>query len=86
MIKSKRPSLLLSGMIIYLQWRYSRHGCYLTFYIYLVTNPITVYSYGLIFNCTNVAQALDSVTTLTEGQCLMFVYEWAHLGSNGDLL
>ena len=32
---------------------------------YLVLNPITVYSYGFLFNCTTVGQASDSMTALT---------------------
>ena len=31
----------------------------------LVLNPTMVYSYGFLFNCTTVGQALDSMTTLT---------------------
>ena len=31
----------------------------------LVSNPITVYSYGFLFNCTTVGQASDSMTALT---------------------
>ena len=31
----------------------------------LVLNPITVYSYGFLFNCTTVGHALDSMTALT---------------------
>ena len=31
----------------------------------LVLNPITVYSYGFLFNCTTVGQASDSMMTLT---------------------
>ena len=31
----------------------------------LVSNPITVYSYGFLFNCTKVGQASDSMTALT---------------------
>ena len=31
----------------------------------LVVNPITVYSYGFLFNCMTVDQASDSMTTLT---------------------
>ena len=31
----------------------------------LVLNPITVYSYGCLFNCTTVGQASDSMTALT---------------------
>ena len=31
----------------------------------LVLNPITVYSYGFLFNCTTVVQASDSMTALT---------------------
>ena len=31
----------------------------------LVLNPITVYSYGFLFNCTKVGQASDSMTSLT---------------------
>ena len=31
----------------------------------LVLNPITVYSYGFLFDCTTVGQASDSMTALT---------------------
>ena len=31
----------------------------------LVLNPIMVYSYGFLFNCTTVGQASDSLTALT---------------------
>ena len=31
----------------------------------LVINPITVYSYGFLFNCTTVGRASDSMTALT---------------------
>ena len=31
----------------------------------LVLNPITVYSYGFLFNCTTVGQTTDSMTALT---------------------
>ena len=31
----------------------------------LVLNPIMVYSYGFLFNCTTVGQASDSVTAMT---------------------
>ena len=31
----------------------------------LVLNPITVYSYGFLFNCTAVGQASDSMTAMT---------------------
>ena len=31
----------------------------------LVLNPITVYSYGFLFNCTMVGQASDSMAALT---------------------
>ena len=31
----------------------------------LVLNPITVYGYGFLFNCTTVGQASDSMTALT---------------------
>ena len=31
----------------------------------LVLNPITVYSYGFLFNCTTVGKASDSMTALT---------------------
>ena len=31
----------------------------------LVLNPITVYSYGFLFNCTTAGQALDSMKALT---------------------
>ena len=32
----------------------------------LVLNPITVYSYGFLFNCTTVGEASDSMTALTQ--------------------
>ena len=32
---------------------------------FLVLNPIMVYSYGFLFNCTTVGQASDSMTALT---------------------
>ena len=32
----------------------------------LVLNPITVYSYGFLFYCTTVGQALDSMMALTK--------------------
>ena len=32
----------------------------------LVLNPITVYNYGFLFNCTTVGQASDSMTALTK--------------------
>ena len=31
----------------------------------LVLNPITVYSYGFLFNCTTMGQDSDSMTALT---------------------
>ena len=31
----------------------------------LVLNPITVYSYGFLFNCPTAGQASDSMTALT---------------------
>ena len=31
----------------------------------VVFNPITVYSYGFLFNCTTLGQASDSMTALT---------------------
>ena len=31
----------------------------------LVVNPITVYSYGFLFNCTTLGQASDSMMVLT---------------------
>ena len=31
----------------------------------LILNPITVYSYGLFFNCMRMGQASDSMTALT---------------------
>ena len=34
-------------------------------YVCLVVNPITVNSYGLLFNCTAMGKASDSMTTLT---------------------
>ena len=33
----------------------------------LVINPITVYSYDFLFNCTTVGQASDSMTALIGG-------------------
>ena len=38
----------------------------------LVLNPITVYSYGFLFNCTTVGQASDSMTALTSWLNLRF--------------
>ena len=32
---------------------------------YLALNPITVYSYGFLFNCMIAGQASDSMTALT---------------------
>ena len=32
--------------------------------VFLVVNPITVYSYSFLFNCTTVGQTSDSMTTL----------------------
>ena len=32
---------------------------------YLVVNPITVYSYGFLFNCMMVGQVPDSMKALT---------------------
>ena len=34
-------------------------------YACLVLNPIMVYSYSFLFNCTTVGQASDSMTALT---------------------
>ena len=31
----------------------------------LVLNPITIYSYGFLFNCTTEGQASDTMTALT---------------------
>ena len=48
--------------------RYVRVGYYLDIMrqsACLVFNPITVYSYGFLFNCTTVGQASDSMTALT---------------------
>ena len=40
----------------------------------LVLNPIAVYSYGVLFNCTTMGQASDSMTALTVPRvCLQFV-------------
>ena len=43
----------------------------------LVLNPITVYSYGLLFNCTTVGQASDydgcDVKLSSVGWCLMLI-------------
>ena len=47
--------------------RYIRVGCNLDIMrqsACLVLNPITVYSYGFLFNCTTVGQASDSMTAL----------------------
>ena len=41
---------------------------------YLVVNSITVYSYGIPFNCMVVGQASDSVTEISSvGSCMMVV-------------
>ena len=48
--------------------RYIRVGCSLGVMrrsACLVLGPITVYSYGFIFNCTMGGQASDSMTALT---------------------
>ena len=48
--------------------RYIRVGHYLIIMrqsARLVLNPITVYSYGFLFNCMTVGQASDSMTALT---------------------
>ena len=31
---------------------------------YLVVIPITIYSYGILFNCITISQASDSITAL----------------------
>ena len=36
----------------------------------LVLNPITVYSYGFLFNCTMVGRVAQSVTCLATDACL----------------
>ena len=36
-----------------------------THLLFLFLNPITVYSYGFLFNCTMVGQASDSMMALT---------------------
>ena len=44
----------------------------------LVVNPITVYSYGFLFNCTTVGQASDSMTAVklySAGWCLTLVFD-----------
>ena len=33
--------------------------------VYLVVNPFTIYSYRVLFNCTTVGQASDSMTAVT---------------------
>ena len=43
--------------------RYIRVG-YIIWILCLVLNPIMVYSYGFLFNCTTVGQASDSLTAL----------------------
>ena len=49
----------------------------------LVVNPITVYSYGVIFNCMTVNQASDyGVELLSIGWCLMLVVGWGHCSSS----
>ena len=48
--------------------RYIRVGYYLDVMrqsACLILNPITVYSYGFLFNCETVGQASDSMTVLT---------------------
>ena len=52
----------------------------------LVLNPITVYSYGFLFNCTTVGQASESfegsdVKLKSVGWCLMLICSWTHRGS-----
>ena len=37
---------------------------WLPLYIIRYLNPITVYSYGFLFNCTTVGQASESMTAL----------------------
>ena len=49
----------------------------------LVINPIMVYSYGFLFNCTMVGQAsLDGpdVKLSYVGWCLMLVFGWVYHG------
>ena len=48
--------------------RYKRVGYNKNFieqFTCLVVNPITVYSYGFLFNCTTVGQVSDLMTALT---------------------
>ena len=48
--------------------RYIKVGCNLDVIrqsACLVLNPITIYSYGFLFNCTAVGQVSDSMTVLT---------------------
>ena len=40
-------------------------GIVMTSITTLLLNPIMVYSYGFLFNCTTVGQASDSMTALT---------------------
>ena len=51
----------------------------------LVLNPITVYRYGFLFNCTTVGQASDydgsGIKLISLGWCLMFICSWTHRGS-----
>ena len=54
-------------------------------YVYLVVNPITVHSYGILFNCTTAGHASDSMTALTYrfhplavAKCF---FGWVHHGS-----
>ena len=47
----------------------------------LVVNPITVYSYGIFFNCMAVSQASGSMMAVAVSWCLMCVFGWAHHGS-----
>ena len=73
-IWSKNSDELLENLILvvnskrYIVKRYIRVGYNLDIMrqsACLVLNPITVYSYGFLFNCTTVGQASDSMTALT---------------------
>ena len=72
-IKSINSNELLENLILVINFkkivkRYIKIGYNLDImrqFACLVLNPITVYSYGFLFNCTTVGQASDSMTALT---------------------
>ena len=51
----------------------------------LILNPITVYIYGFLFNCTTVSGIIlydgSDVKLKSVGWCLMLISSWTHRGS-----